>query len=391
MRYRQFVSLVIGLSAVMGCARGLHGPSINSPVKAAPRSIDELTVAERRSMLDRAEVWQPIDTAKLDLLAGPTGKGAIDFDARVSCAFAYPDKPLDGATPKFECALAPQDVVKVKYGLDNGEVFAEVAASRLFWALGFFADRMYPVKITCINCPADPYRASTTDWALGRPGNTATRVYDLAAIERKLDGKEIEVPKFEGWSWRELERLTDDAVGASRAQIDALRLLAAFIQHVDSKPDNQAFVCAEGAVGRDREGNATCEKPLLMIKDLGSSFAAASRVRFTKMKLASWRSVSVWKDKQACRAELTSSIVGTLAHPVISEAGRKFLADRLTLLSDTQIRDLFAAARVERRPDDRIDGRQVTADDWAAEFKAKRDEIVNHTCPEGRASRGERR
>jgi hypothetical protein len=380
MRGRKLVALVVILSAAMGCARGLYGPSIDSPIKPAPRSIDDLTVGERRSMLDRAVVWQPVDLAALDLLAGPRGPGAFDFDAEVTCAFDYPDKPLGGATPKFDCALTPRDVVKVKYGLDNGEVYAEVAASRLFWALGFFADRMYPVKVTCLNCPSDPFLASTRDWALGRPGNVARRIYDPAAIERKFDGKEIEVPKFEGWSWRELEDIADNSVGAPRAQIDALKLLAAFIQHVDSKPSNQALVCARGAIGRDAEGNATCDTPVLMIKDLGSSFAAASRMRFVKMNLASWRSVKVWRDERACVAELTSSIVGTLAHPRISEAGRQFLSERLSLLTDDHVRAIFTAARVERR-NEMIAGRPVVVEDWVQTFKAKRDQIVNHRCP----------
>ncbi|HUE87030.1 MAG TPA: hypothetical protein VMO26_13225 [Vicinamibacterales bacterium] len=390
MRAMRLLALIIALSAGLGCARGLHGPSINTPITPAPRSMDELTVEERRSMLDRAQVWEPIDTEELNLLRGPEGDGNFEFDASVTCTFDYPDKPLGGATPKFDCALKPKDIVKVKFGMSNGEVFAEVAASRLFWALGFFADRMYPVQVTCLHCPPDPYRASTVEWALGRPGNLATRVFDPAAIERKFDGKDIEVPTFEGWSWRELEDVADNGVGAPRAQIDALKLLAAFIQHVDSKPENQALVCADGAVGRDEDGNATCERPLLLIKDLGSAFAAASRMRFVKMSLASWRSVGIWRDARACRAELISSFIGTLAHPLISEAGRQFLAERLSLLSDDQIRDMFAASRVERR-NEMMDGRRVTLDDWVRVFKAKRDQIVNHSCPSGRASRGRRR
>jgi hypothetical protein len=386
MRWTKLLSLAIALSTLVGCARGLYGPSVDTPAKPAPRKIDELSVSERRSMLDRAEAWRSIDTGQLDLLAGPRTENALPFDAPVSCMFAYPDKALSGATPKFECEIAPKDVVKVKYGLDNGEVFAEVAASRLFWALGFLADRMYPVKVTCLNCPPDPHKASTVDWGLGRPSNLATRVFDPAAIERPFDGKEIEVPKFKGWSWRELDEVTDNEAGASRAHVDALKLLAAFIQHVDSKAENQAIVCADADIGRDREGNATCTRPRLMVKDLGSSFAAASKVRFAKMNLASWRSVEVWKDRRRCRAELTSSIVGTLAHPEISEPGRRFLAERLSLLSDKQIRDLFSAARVERRKE-KIDGRLVTVDDWVEVFKSKRDQIVSHRCGEGQASR----
>jgi hypothetical protein len=373
-------SVVVALSMSVACAKGLYGPSIETPITPAPRPIDKLTVEERRALLDRAQVFRPINTRSLDLMAGPASEDGFAVDANVTCKFAYPDEPLTGITPKFECEVAPEDVVKVKYGQDNGEVFAEVAASRLFWALGFVADRMYPVKVTCLNCPDDPHRVSAAEWSLGKPGNVGTKVFDPAAIERKFDGEPIEVPKFKGWSWRELDDISYNDVGAPRAHLDALKLLAAFIQHVDSKPENQALVCPDDAMGRDRQGNATCSAPLLMIKDLGSSFAAAGKLSFPKMKLESWRGVEVWKDQAACQANLTSSIVGTLAHPRISEAGRKFLADRLSLLSDKQLHDLFTAARVERRKDT-VQGRQVTADDWVRVFKEKRDAIVNHRCP----------
>jgi hypothetical protein len=115
------------------------------------------------------------------------------------------------------------------------------------------------------------------------------------------------------------------------------------------------------------------------VKDLGSTFAAASKMTFPKMKLESWRSVKIWKDEKSCQAQLTSSFVGTLAHPQISEAGRRFLAERLGLLSDKQIVDLFTAARVDRRKDS-VGGRQVTVDDWVRVFKQKRSEIANHRC-----------
>lgn len=374
------VWVAIAAATFAGCSAGAYGPSIDTPVKPAPREIDELSVPERHALLDRAQVFRPIETARLDLLAGPRGKGAFGFDARVTCEFDFPDEPLSGLTPKFDCAVEPDEVVKVKYGAENGEVFAEVAASRLFWALGFFADSMYPVRVTCLYCPKDPFKASTTEWRLGRPGNVGTRVYEEATIERKFDGKKIEVPKFEGWSWRELDSVADNSVGAPRAHIDALKLLAAFIQHVDSKPENQALLCADDAVKEDGKGNETCGRPVLVVKDLGSSFAAASRIRFPKMKLESWEGAPVWKDAKACQANLTSSIVGTLAHPLISEAGRAFLAERLSLLSDKQLHDLFTAARVERHKGDRVDGRQATAGDWVRVFKAKRDQIVNHRC-----------
>jgi hypothetical protein len=373
--------LTFVLVATAGCARNLYGPSLDTSIRPAPRAMDELTLSERRGILDRAEIWRPIATERLNLLAGPDAPGKIEFDANVTCAFHYPDAPLEGVTPKFECEVAPGDVVKVKYGESNGEVYAEVAATRLFWALGFMADRMYPVKVTCLNCPADPHRASSSEWRLGRPGNVSTRTFDPAIIERKFPGKKVAVPGFEGWSWRELDAVALNTTGAPLAHSEALQLLAAFIQHVDSKPRNQALLCADGGIAQDADGNATCSESFLVVKDLGSSFAHASKIRFAKMKLESWRSVPIWKNERTCQANLTSSIVGTLAHPHISEVGRKFLADRLALLSDDQLRDLFTAARVERRGDT-VEGRPVTVDDWVRAFKDKRAQITNHhQCP----------
>jgi hypothetical protein len=65
-------------------------------------------------------------------------------------------------------------------------------------------------------------------------------------------------------------------------------------------------------------------------------------------------------------------MTGSLENPRIGEAGRQFLATRLLLLGDQQIRDLFKAAMAERRGG--------TVDDWVRVFKRKRDEIVKARC-----------
>jgi hypothetical protein len=74
--------------------------------------------------------------------------------------------------------------VKVKYGEKNGEVYGEIAASRLFWALGFKADCMYPARVSCHGCPTDPFAASKADWQSGTLGNVGRYVFDAAAVER---------------------------------------------------------------------------------------------------------------------------------------------------------------------------------------------------------------
>ena len=58
---------------------------------------------------------------------------------------------------KFDCVLPDGEVVKVKYGR-NGEIHAELAASRLLAALGFGADRMYLVpRLRCYGCVRTPF------------------------------------------------------------------------------------------------------------------------------------------------------------------------------------------------------------------------------------------
>src|SRR5687767_14974592 len=98
----------------------------------------------------RAQVWMPTDIPAVDIRTGPYGRRAFGFRETVTCD--YVDKDLPGRSPKFACASAG-DELKVKFGSGNAEVYAEVAATRLLWALGFGADRMYPVRVICRGCP----------------------------------------------------------------------------------------------------------------------------------------------------------------------------------------------------------------------------------------------
>jgi len=108
------------------------------------------------------------------------------------------------------------------------------------------------------------------------------------------------------------------------------------------------------------------------------------------MNLEDWDGAGVWKDAKQCIGDMPRSFTGSLETPVISEAGRRFLATQLTKLSDRQIRDLFIVSNVEKRGAE-IDGtdgkkRKVTVDDWVRVFwvrvfKKKRSEIVAARCP----------
>lgn len=98
----------------------------------------------RLAFIRQAQVWAPTNVAEMDLRAGPQGPDAFEPNQTVTCDYV-PTK-LPGTTQKFDCAIGKDDVVKVRYGKDNGKVEGAVLGSRLLWALGFGADRVYPVQ-----------------------------------------------------------------------------------------------------------------------------------------------------------------------------------------------------------------------------------------------------
>lgn len=363
-------ALIRAVTVAVALATGATAAQPAPQAESRGRDLAHATAEQRAAYLRRAAVWRPADVKGKDLLAGPQGKGAFKFDEMLACD--YIQVPLSGATPKFQCAISPDDTVRVKYGRKNGEVYAEVAASRLFWALGFGSDRVYPVQVTCRNCPIEPWYWSTEK-------RVDEKTFEIASVERRLEGEKIETKPDEGWHWSELDTVDEAAGGAPRAQRDALKLLMVLLQNSDTKPANQKVLCPEDAVKKDAAGNQTCERPLLYVSDLGYAFGEATLLDTSKNDLQAWAGEPIWKDPAQCVGNLKKSLPGTLKDPVISEAGRKFLADLLVQLSDKQITDMFTAARVERFH--RHADRNPPLSDWVAAFKKKRDEIVNKKCP----------
>ena len=230
-------------------ALSLTATSLGACAHAAPKS--PISSEARLADIHRAQVWAATDVSSMDMRTGPTGKGSFAPDATVTCA--YIERKMNGNTPKFTCVIAPDDEVKVKYGRHNSEVYAEVAASRLFWALGFGADHTYPVSVTCNGCPSTIH-----------PEDAA-----VATIQRKMPGRELETSKKTGWAWPELDRVQTAAGGAPAAQRDALKLLAAFVQHTDSKAEQQRLICLPPDGAREPSADSNCARPFMLVHDSG--------------------------------------------------------------------------------------------------------------------------
>jgi hypothetical protein len=266
-------------------------------------------------------------------------------------------------------------VVKVKYGR-NPEVHAETAASALLTTLGYAADHVSIVpRLRCHGCPRYPFLLSRLLSLAQIPNPLAPDGFDSGytdfewvSVESRFDAPAIETGRIKGWAWYELARSE-----APRADLDAFRLLAAFLAHWDNKPDNQRLVCLdEGPAPPD----GICQRPLLMIQDLGATFGPV------KANLSGWRDRPIWLNRRECRVTMRDLPFRGATYPdvQISEAGRVQLAERLAALSDEDVRRIFFDARFPDFYSGTDDEQDLDA--WTAAFRSRVDQIVNAgPCP----------
>jgi hypothetical protein len=330
----------------------------------------EMDADARLRALAEARVWgEPaVPVEKVDFLANPGGTRALPDE--LTCRNV--ERLTRGMTPKIHCALPGGEVVKIKYGADNGEVFAEVAASRLLAALGFGADDMYVIRrVHCQGC-APPDAAS---WVAGFFSRHPEVVYEGVALERRMPGAEIRSVEDEGWAWFELaeaQRRHPEAGGASPAELDALRLMAVVLAHWDNKAPNQRLACPPGAATRD----GGCSRPFALAQDLGATFGPG------KVDLEAWRAYRVWSDAATCTVSMKTLPFDGATFPdtKISEAGRRFLAARLSRLTSEQMRALFVGARFPEYERHTGNGKDPAA--WVAALQDKIRQIVERApCP----------
>ncbi len=369
---------------------------------------DFYSAKDRLAAMHAASLFAPVAVAEADIMKGPDQNKKqfqLHFNDKVICDFVTPGSKMGGKTPKFECkitrvessdgrvqTLTPdmdEEPVKVKFGNEDNEVYAEIVATRLMWALGYFADAWFPVRVECHNCPENPESGS---------GPAGTRTFDPANIVRKFPWhKMTEAGKDDqGWSWKEL----DTANGRPTYERDGLKLLASFMKHSDNKPPQQRLTCHKVDVDEKTQPPTTsCDKSVMLVQDVGATFGgggAFTSNTSAKMNLQVWSSTKLW-DKvgtegapKQCQAALSKSLTAHdgLNNPMISEEGRRVDAGLMFQLSDPQIEDLFKASRAAEMPKyHNSDGTFKSGVDeasvvkqWVQAFKQKREDLAKGRC-----------
>jgi len=421
-RARAHLLLASSFLTVFGCAQ-----SFDDEPETAGSGVS-VAADKRARMVARARVWDAGEFAKIRektpevLTRGQPFEGAPVSGAEIVCQFKEPVEPdeLGGKTPKFLCdpvtpkpgdearrPIAKQ--LKLKYSgigrpttetdqaqlsrwrmedaKENGEVFSEAIGTRLMWALGFYADGVYPVKVRCYGCPERPFEAYARPGDKTAGGARADRDFFFSAAELKMDGKKIEEDGLpdekQGFSFAsDLPRIREAEGGSPKEVLEGWKLFAAFTYHSDNKPANQRLVCPKGAFD---EVAGTCnEPPRAFIQDIGASFGSARPVLgigsiYKKAELGAWKDQGIWEaaGSGTCRANLKST--HELESPEITEEGRTWLAEKLNALTDEQLTAIFAVSRVANRGEkirDASGERFVTVQDWVSTFKAKREALA---------------
>jgi hypothetical protein len=160
--------------------------------------------------------------------------------------------------------------------------------------------------------------------------------------------------------------------GAPRAEIDAFKLWLAFIDHGDTKTDNQRFSCLKWKKNADNTLSCEPGQAVFYVSDMGSTFGY-SRSSESKATLERWTGKDPIRVSNG-RCTTTAKSVGDAS---ISEAGRELLAKGLQRLLDAERADglitrVFRASRNSERD------QQPEA--WAAEFVRKARTIIDARC-----------
>jgi len=289
---------------------------------AAKRSTSDpvTTQAEGAPVLWR----EPVDIASRNLYYGPGGATHVP-----SGSFTFEREDMNGSNPKFD--VADQDSVEWRVKLGE-EARPEVVASRLIWAVGYFANEDYFMPVLHVQNMLRLKRGQN----LVSPDGTVHNV----RLKRHLKGHK----KIGMWSWA-------NNPFTNTRELYGLRVLMAVINNWDLKDSNNSIYQTRGDHPEQQ----------YVVSDLGSSFGSAGLNWFEKGNLEDYsRSKLIAKRSpefidfnvpSAPRVNVFINVAETVRRLKLCWLGHhipvadvRWIASLLAQLSPEQIRDAFRAA-----------------------------------------------
>lgn len=374
------------------------------PIDDGPRKV-EVTEQSRRVCVALAQILEPqLPAISLDALReGPPSERAFRAEEDVSCRLV--PRPEQGGSLKFRCMrtdasnrlydedgdLVPHavefdedgvlldaeggvvlkesgkprkgDELCIKYFVGPEpearyrEMFTETVVSHLFWAMGIPVDRVYmPNSVRCFGCGPNPFGQEMPDSA------REPRVFTLASIERRYEGKQINIARRRGWmglgggyqhgfAFGELEGL---ATLSTERRIATEVLVAALnvVAYNSLSSYQNELLCRKDKWDKE---SGVCEESVAYVQDVGGTLGGEkarplSGVPESEMKdhpRGDWPTFSqegAFRDSESCT--LFYEIAGVER---LSEAGRLAFAKRVRgRLGIEELTLIFEKARIHR-------------------------------------------
>ena len=245
-------------------------------------------------------LWRdPADIASRNLLYGPGGQ-----EHAPTGKFKFVAEGKEGATAKFDVVDEQGVTWRVKVG---PEARAETAASRLLWAVGYFADEDYYVPELRVE--------GMQKLSRGQKFVSADGIVRGAGLERHAAGRK----KIGTWSWSD-----NPFVGTK--ELGGLKIMMALMNNWDIS-ERQNAIYDQGDVEHQ-----------YAVSDVGATFGKTGGILS--------RSKDNLKDYSQSEfiRETTPDHVNVARFKDIPRADAKWLAALLSKLSAEQIRDCFRAA-----------------------------------------------
>ncbi len=282
-----------------------------------------------------AVLWQnPTDIATRDLYYGPGGK-----EHAPHTTYTFVKEDLNGTNPKFDVQDENGTKWKVKMGV---EARPEVVATRLVWAVGYYANEDYFVPEMRVENMPHLQRGQNQ---VGPDGT----VHNVRLKRALKDEKDIGT-----WKWR-------DNPFAGRRDFNGLRVLMAVLNSWDLKDTNTAVYEQKDD---DQGQDGTPAELHYEISDLGATFGTSGESWTHSASKGNLKSYSHSKFIRKATPEyvdfytparpafifiFTPRMYFTRVHMEwigkrVPRADAKWMGDLLAQLSPEQIRDAFRAA-----------------------------------------------
>jgi hypothetical protein len=197
-------------------------------------------------------LWRdPTDIATRNLLEGPGGQ-----EHEPHPPFTFDKEDMKGSNPKFD--VRDRDGVKWRVKL-GAEAKPETVATRLVWAIGYFANQDYFLP---------EFRADGMPAHLQRGNSFVEPDGSIKNVRLKRESKDEK--KIGTWQWRK-NPFTDTR------ELNGLRVMMAVINNWDLKDDNNEIY-------REKGTDTTSPELIYLVSDLGSSFGTTNFIASDKGK-----------------------------------------------------------------------------------------------------------